>query len=244
MVDASNLTAMYTFWALMCLILYIAVEPLVRRRWPHMLISWMRLLDGRFRDPMIGRDLLAGAVAGVIVIAVWHATALISGAIPIHLTTFPRAATGPMALGGVPAVVSTILLAIFEAMMRSIGGVTFLIVLRGLLRKERLIDVVAVVLLAISFLGDGHGPLAARAIYALICGLAGVVLLRRFGLLALVTAATFIATLWRVPITLDPSAWYFTGSAVALLFLAAIAIYGFVTATAGRQRLPRLAFEV
>ncbi|HVS30103.1 MAG TPA: serine/threonine-protein kinase [Thermoanaerobaculia bacterium] len=238
----SNLTATYTFWALVSLILYIAVEPLVRRRWPHMLISWMRLLDGRFRDPTIGRDLLAGAVAGVIVIALWHGTALMSGAKPIQLTTFPRA-TGPMAFGGALAVPSTILLAIFEAMMRGIGGVTFLIVLRGLLRNERLTNVVAVVLLAISFLGDASGPLAVRAIYALICGVVVVGLLRRFGLLALVSAATFIVTLWRVPLTLDPAAWYFTGSALALLFLAAIAVYGFVISTAGRPRLPRLAFD-
>ena len=36
---------------------YIAVEPYVRRYWPEILISWNRLLSGRFRDPLVGRDL-------------------------------------------------------------------------------------------------------------------------------------------------------------------------------------------
>jgi uncharacterized membrane protein len=116
--------------------------------------------------------------------------------------------------------------------------------LRGLLRNELATSAVAVVLLTISFLGDGNGPMAARAVYALICGLAVVVVLRRFGLLALVALGIFVATLWRVPITVDRSAWYFPESMVALLFLVFLAIYGFITSTAGKQRFPRLAFEV
>ncbi len=39
---------------------YIAIEPIVRRSWPELLFSWSRLLSGRFRDPLVGRDLLAG----------------------------------------------------------------------------------------------------------------------------------------------------------------------------------------
>ena len=44
---------------------YIAVEPSARRRWPHSLISWTRLLDGRWRDPLAGRDILVGCLAAV-----------------------------------------------------------------------------------------------------------------------------------------------------------------------------------
>jgi hypothetical protein len=51
--------------------------------------------------------------------------------------------------------------------------------------------------------------MTARAVYALICALAVVVVLRRFGLLALVALGISVATLWRIPITLDRSAWYF-----------------------------------
>jgi len=33
---------------------YMAAEPYVRRLWPDSLIAWTRLLDGRFRDPLLG----------------------------------------------------------------------------------------------------------------------------------------------------------------------------------------------
>src|SRR6185436_955709 len=31
---------------------YLALEPYLRRLWPRMLVGWMRLLDGRLRDPL------------------------------------------------------------------------------------------------------------------------------------------------------------------------------------------------
>ena len=46
---------------------YIALEPDLRQRWPHRIISWSRLLAGRWHDPLVGRDLLIGGlfVAGI-----------------------------------------------------------------------------------------------------------------------------------------------------------------------------------
>jgi predicted Ser/Thr protein kinase len=37
---------------------YLAIEPWTRRLWPHAMITWARLLAGRWRDPVVGRDLL------------------------------------------------------------------------------------------------------------------------------------------------------------------------------------------
>ena len=50
--------------------LYMALEPTVRSIWPHKLVSWTRLLSGRWRDPSVGRDLLLGMVGGVAVLLV------------------------------------------------------------------------------------------------------------------------------------------------------------------------------
>jgi hypothetical protein len=45
-------------------LLYVALEPYVRRRWPERIIAWSRLLAGGYRDPLVGRDLLIGVVCG------------------------------------------------------------------------------------------------------------------------------------------------------------------------------------
>jgi fructuronate reductase len=34
--------------------LYVALEPFVRRMWPDALISWSRAIMGRLRDPLVG----------------------------------------------------------------------------------------------------------------------------------------------------------------------------------------------
>src|SRR5258708_5798570 len=56
-------------WALLATaliaLMYLALEPFVRRRDPHTLISWSRLLAGQFRDPLVGRDFLIGVLYGV-----------------------------------------------------------------------------------------------------------------------------------------------------------------------------------
>jgi serine/threonine-protein kinase len=59
-----QLASQALYGALVVWVAYVAVEPAVRRRWPETLISWSRLLNGRFKDPLVGRDVLAGTIAG------------------------------------------------------------------------------------------------------------------------------------------------------------------------------------
>ncbi len=54
----------------MTALIYLALEPYVRRFGPRNLISWTRLFMGRLGDPLVGRDVLMGAVAGILVIVV------------------------------------------------------------------------------------------------------------------------------------------------------------------------------
>lgn len=56
---------------------YLAFEPFVRQRWPWHLVGWTRLLGGRWRDPLIGRDVLTGALVGSALIAVVQVTLIL-----------------------------------------------------------------------------------------------------------------------------------------------------------------------
>ena len=53
------------FW-----ICYLALEPHIRRLWPQVLISWSRLVNGQWRDPLVGQNVLLGVLAGVACVAV------------------------------------------------------------------------------------------------------------------------------------------------------------------------------
>ena len=77
---------------------YIAIEPFVRRLWPELLVSWSRLLEGRLRDPRVGRDLLVGTVIGVFTVVL---TTLLSNLNP---PSRPPSFSHLPVLGGPPAV--------------------------------------------------------------------------------------------------------------------------------------------
>ncbi len=52
-------------WTSGYFLVYLGLEPFVRRKWPDRLIAWARLLSGNWRDPMVGRDVLIGIAAGL-----------------------------------------------------------------------------------------------------------------------------------------------------------------------------------
>src|SRR5262249_10335911 len=54
------------FAAGLAVLSYLAREPLIRRQRPHRLPAWTRLAAGRWRDPLVGRDVLIGVLAGVV----------------------------------------------------------------------------------------------------------------------------------------------------------------------------------
>jgi len=45
-------------------VLYLALEPAVRSRWPHSLVTWNRILAGRWLDAQVGAHILIGAAVG------------------------------------------------------------------------------------------------------------------------------------------------------------------------------------
>jgi hypothetical protein len=92
--EYGHLVTMLAFalhWAAFAWILYVALEPYARRRWPHALIAWNRLLDGRLRDPLVGRDLLIGAVGGTAISVLGHLSNLPAAAwyLPYRISVRP-----------------------------------------------------------------------------------------------------------------------------------------------------------
>jgi len=227
--------AQATFWALITAIFYVALEPVVRRRWPQILISWTRLVAGRFSDAMVGRDVLLGAAMGSIAMLVRDATFAVSqtpligdpaGFGPARFTVYLAAET------------------FGESMLRGFGLVLLLLVLRAVVRHDVAASLLTTLLIAASVLNQAAGPFGLRAFYAVTAALAGVMLARQCGMLAAMAYAFFNLIQQRIPLTLDPDAWYFGRSTVVLLALVLIAAYAFRTSMGARRWLPRLAFEV
>jgi serine/threonine-protein kinase len=214
-------------------LIYIALEPLIRRRWPDSLIAWTRLLSGRFTDPLVGRVLLVGALLGVFE-GIWSEVA--------QLTLRAFRATPPIppfpwdiTLRGPRFVAGHLVAGPAVTMLIALGFALLFFLLRAVLRKEWLAAGAFALIWAVAMISrqplEGGGLIAAA--FGLVWAAALIFVFLRFGLLAL-AFGNYFGHFLEFPLTTDSSAWYAGTSLFLLIVLAALAIYGFRIATAGR----------
>jgi len=210
--------------------LYLALEPFVRRRWPRWIISWSRLLAGGLRDPLVGRDFLIGALSGVVAILAFN-LAFIG----------PRWIGRPSELALAPGAAefgSHLFIVRFGAQITASVFVAFVILFMLLLfvlilRHERL--AVLAVWILITLVASLLAQISPIMIpFSAMSALLLVLVLYRFGLLAMISAL-FLFHLWVFfPITTEFTAWYATDFTIGLAICVALAVYGFYTSLAGQ----------
>jgi hypothetical protein len=218
------------FWGAFTWVMYISLEPLVRRVWPDTLISWTRLMAGRVRDPLVGRDVLAGLLAGVILTGMTIIRLRVAHRAPPDVFFIP-------ALEGLRSIRSFmnvgLTFQVLNAVSFGLGGFFFLFLVRMVVRKTWIAASLVVLLAVAGGVGGDDLQVGWALFWAVGGGLFAATILLRLGLLAFVVMLLF-AGLLRGPVTLDLDAWNFGTSLVTLLVVAALAIYGSTVALAGR----------
>ena len=194
-------------------------------------------IDVRWRDPMVGRDLLVGMVLGTATASVFVGVNWIG-----DVAGFP--VPGPATPDGSPLTspvpTSTALSMLTSALMAPVfqlflAFAVFLIVRREWAAWPGYVAVAWVVWWGslLSNLSPAVAPAAVAV--GLVNVLVFVFLLARFGLLA---ASGFFAAsvvLAAAPLTADPAAWYFPRAAVAVGCLLGLAGFCCWTATGGKR---------
>ena len=222
------------FPAAMVWIYYLALEPYLRRLWPGLLVSWVRLLDGRLRDPLVGRDVLVGTGYGVVsvLLAQLYLTAprLLGYAPPRPDAVIGGALGG---LNGVSGVVFRILDLNMVAIMDVLLMLVLLLVLRLLVRRTW--PAVALSwILATLVVAPAAGNPYLDLLYAGVAAALWYTVLFRVGILSALIGVFVGQVLTTFPLTLDLSAWYAGQSMFVLLFVTGLAVYGFYVSLAGR----------
>jgi serine/threonine protein kinase len=217
---------------------YLALEPFVRRRWPGRIVSWTRLLAGNFRDPLVGRDILIGAVFGTAMILTLHMAELL----PQWLGWPPRAPDiEPAAqfLGlGYFGVAFTIQLN--TGFLISFSLLFLFLLFAIVLRRDKLAVGVMGLLYSVGLsLANLDNPLV--WLFVPLSAALQLFPLFRYGLLTMFSTVFFFHPFVFFPMTTRLTAWYATGFTLALIICVAIAIYAFHTSLAG-QRLFREGF--
>jgi serine/threonine-protein kinase len=213
------------FAAAMFLTIYVALEPYVRRYWPQSMISWSRLLNGGFRDPLVGGHLLIAIALGVTVASLYLlpdlllAQYFVSGA-KLTSTLDARRMT------------SVFLSLPISGIGFAMGFFLMLFLFRVVLRRQWL-AAAAIILMYDAGYPAGDHPVFSISFATILAGLA-VFMLIRFGVLSFVIAPSVTYTLTNFPLTTDFSTWYSGSTIFALAVVLTLTAYAFHTAVAGR----------
>jgi serine/threonine-protein kinase len=210
---------------------YLGLGPVVRRRWPSVLVAWSRMLQGGLLDPLVGRHVLIGCAAGALMGVIGHLpfwiAALTERSLPLPLdsTNIPTFGNGfsaflwllHMSLHFVEF--SMVLLLIF-------------VVLSMVLRKTWL---AAVAYLALGVLAGIAGETGAieLALTTLLFAI-WLLLILRVGYLAAAVAACVAAWTGTSGISTAFGEWYGKPTVVWLAVFVAFAGYAFWVSLAGR----------
>ncbi len=210
-------------------LIYVALEPFIRRYWPRSTAGWSRLLSGRFNDPVVGRELLAGTAASCLFSLA--ATAENMARIHWDMAATVRAIPGyPAALIGWPEALASVLSPLPIGVLAGLGVVLAAAALRRWLPWQWLADALLLGLcLALGWVFSGS------VFQAFIYGFGSWLLILRLGLLAFVPWVAVQQRLLLNPIAGDVGAWYGFNTVLNLALIAGLAFFAY-RAAVGRAK--------
>ena len=217
--------------------LYLALEPYVRSKWPQTIVSWTRLLSGKLRDPLVGRDVLLGALLGIFWVFVFYAGYLFD----MRLGERPLLSSTNV-LDGVRPAVSLWFGNIVGGLLGVLLFFFILVFLRVLVRNAWISAGLFIVLFTVPKVLASNHRLVDAPVWAIIYLIAAFAVVR-FGLIALATATFTANVLLNVPFTLDSADWYAPTSILIGLSFAALSLWGFSAALAGQKLIKEERFE-
>jgi serine/threonine-protein kinase len=225
-----NAAGDWLFGAAILWFAYLALEPEVRARWPHSIVTWNRVLAGRWLDAQVGSHILLGAAVGSGLWVFFKAVLLFASPniqptdtdVSLSALLGARHWIGHHAAGAQDAL--------------STGLFVFMTIfaMRQFLRKEWVAAIAAAAVFTMAQV-DVQGPDWWRvgAIYLVAVSTLIYVLLR-FGLVSTIAAIFFINADNSMALGTDWSAWYMPASIATLLLLVGISVFAFWRSLGGR----------
>jgi serine/threonine-protein kinase len=209
-------------------LIYLAIEPAVRARYPHTMVTWNRLLGGRWLDAQVAADVLIGAALGC---GLW---------VGAHLLEMGR---DNVSVGGnLSAMLDTRHWigrhAISAASSLNVGLVIFAVIcfLRRLVRYDALAALATAVVFTLTEYEAVYGGWAGLALFIVVYGVLAF-LLMRLGLVASLSAIVFINAFSTVWLGSDWKAWYAPAGIATILLMLSIAMIAFWKSLGSRDLL-------
>jgi protein kinase-like protein len=229
-------------------LVYLAIEPFVRRSWPAMLVGWSRALTASGRDPVIGRDLVVGVAAGLLLSTLAEAQQLAT-----RLLGWPEPIPFTPGLGVIEHsryFAVSILTSLNNGLQNALLGVLAFTMFREVVRRmaahvklrrvspDTLTAIVTLALLTMMNIAMSEWDhLWVALVYQVASLTVFMVVLLRFGLLATFVMFTVSVLTSRIPLTLRPPAIYAGPAWLTMAMILGVAAAGLWMARGSRQSL-------
>jgi hypothetical protein len=211
-------------------LLYLAAEPFVRQRWPHALIPWNRVLEGRFRDPLVGRAVLIGIVFAAALALLRNAGLLLEVMSP----ELPELDLMNAMLANTYAI-SFLLGLVFDSVNLPLALFFLFFFFRIVFRSRWVAGAVLIVLV------NGYVNYSNPEVYGILVATAFVLLwllgVTRFGLIAGMSL-WFADRIFRAWSMLAPAPWYQGRMYLLLSAVLILSAYSFVRSLGNRPLVP------
>jgi hypothetical protein len=222
---------------------YIALEPWARRFWPETLVTWSRVVAGRWRDPLVGRDVLIALVGAVLmscahrVLYLWITN---TGGAPAGVAFAPNPDSVAGGFGfsllnlmGARHSSGGMLLSLIVGISNSLSLFFVVFFFRVLIRRPVLSAVAAIAFLTLANWGinsgltwDGWFSVAVVSVLALAS--------TRYGFFTLVVWTWFGQFGEHAMLTPNFGEWYGQSSLMVVVVMTATALWAFHTALGGQ----------
>jgi serine/threonine-protein kinase len=210
---------------------YLALEPEIRARWPHAIVTWNRVLAGNWLDARVSSDILIGASLGCGLWIFFKAVLLFVDREPANWDLSLQWLSGTRPWVGAQAAT------LQNALSAGLFAFLTIFAMRQLFRREILAALASAVLYTLTvdevmrtnwlFLGLLYATVFAALAFVLI----------RCGLVATVSAVYFLFAINGIILGTDWRAWYVPASLATAAVLLGIVTFAFWRSLGGRELL-------
>jgi serine/threonine-protein kinase len=212
------------FDGLLLWLAYLALEPWVRRTDPERVTSWNRLIQGKWRDPLVGRHVLIGVAASAGFVAVLQLARAVPGW--AGATPDPRLVWDATFTEGGGSLLLTVQIAVMVAVRSFFLFFLTLLVCRGRLWPAAALNA----LVWAGLYQHGGASLPVALLVGSLFAAASLLVLHRAGFLGFIAFTFGEQVLVYMPVTTDLAAWYAGVSTLSLSAVGGLAAWAAWTA--------------
>jgi len=214
---------------------YLAIEPYVRRLWPKVLVSWARLVTGRLRDPIIGRDILVGLVFGTAAQLLGIGSDVLERSLGLSTEAARLSNEMLSMMTSSSSIMGIVCFSAAIAVLRATQFYTLLVIFRFVLRSNRLAAAATLLFFAFGGLDYSSKALWLDALTNFVIFGAMIPIALRFGYVALMSTAFVVGLADTMAWSLDFNTWVAPQTIFAWAVVLALGGYGLVTAVGGKS---------